>query len=120
MVDRKTGKSFTPLVPALSIPSHDHYLEEALEPAIGLVVHVSYRRATSEMGRIQNRFMSHTTVHRRLQEFAQDHFWITPPSHFAPQKVSGLVVGFSWLQKEITMQKILLGKSIVKAKIGTI
>ena len=73
MVDRKMGKSFTPLVSALSIPAHDHYLEEALEPAIGLVVHVSYRRATSEVERIQSQSPGHTTVHRRLQEFAQAH-----------------------------------------------
>lgn len=73
MVDRKTGKSFTPLVSALSIPSHDHYLEEAMEPSIGLVVHVSFRRAASEVERIQNQSMSHTTVHRRLREFAQSH-----------------------------------------------
>ena len=73
MVDRKTGKSFTPLVSALSIPAHDHYLEEALEPAIGLVVHVSFRRAASEVERIQSQSVGHTTVHRRLQEFAQTH-----------------------------------------------
>lgn len=73
MVDRKTGKSFTPLVSALAIPAHDHYLEEAMEPAIGLVVHVSFRRATSEVERIQSQCMSPTTVHRRLREFAQTH-----------------------------------------------
>ena len=73
MVDWKTGKSFTPLVLALSIPAHDHYLDEAMEPPIGLVVHVSFRRATSEVERIQSQSMSHTTVHRRLREFAQTH-----------------------------------------------
>jgi hypothetical protein len=73
MVDRKTGKSFTPLVSALSIPAHDRYLEEAMEPSIGLVMHVSFRRATSEVERIQKQSMSHTTVHRRLREFAQTH-----------------------------------------------
>jgi hypothetical protein len=71
MVDRKTGKSSTPLVMALSIQAHDRYLEEAMEPSIGLVVHVSFRRATSEVKRSQNQSMSHTTVHRRLREFAQ-------------------------------------------------
>jgi len=73
IVDRKTAKSFTPLVSALSIPAHDHYLEEAMEPSIGLVAHISFRRATSEVERIQNQSMSHTTVHRRLREFAQTH-----------------------------------------------
>ena len=41
-----------PLAEALAIPAYDHYLEEALEPGIGLRVHVSYRRATSEVERI--------------------------------------------------------------------
>jgi hypothetical protein len=62
-----------PLVQALAIPAYDHYLEEALEPGIGLSVHVSYRRAASEVERIQGQSMSHTTVHGRLQEFAPSH-----------------------------------------------
>jgi len=73
MADRKTGKSFTPLVQALAIPAHDQYLEESLEPSLGLVVHVSFRRATKEVERLQGQSMSHTTVHRRLQEFVQTH-----------------------------------------------
>jgi hypothetical protein len=73
MVDRKTGHTFMPLVEALSIPAHDHVLEEAMEPSIGRVMHVSFRRATSEVQRIQGTTMSHTTVHNRLQEFAKTH-----------------------------------------------
>ena len=73
MVDRKRGKSFTPLASALSIPARDHYLEEALEPSIGLAVHVSFRRATKEVERIQGQSTSASTVHRRLREFAQTH-----------------------------------------------
>jgi hypothetical protein len=73
LVDRKQGRTFRPLVEALSIPPHDQYLEEALEPSIGLVVHVSFRRATKEVERIQGQSMSHTTVHGRFQQFAQTH-----------------------------------------------
>lgn len=73
MVDGKTGKSFMPLVLVLSIPAHDHYLEEAMEPALGLVVHVSFRRAKSEVERIKGPSMSHPKVHRRLREFVQTH-----------------------------------------------
>jgi hypothetical protein len=73
LVDQKTGKTFLPLVKALSIPAHDHFLEEAMEPSIGLAMHVSFRRATSEVERIQGQLMSHTTTHRRLREFAQTH-----------------------------------------------
>lgn len=71
--DQHSGRSLTPLVKALAIPAYDHYLEEALEPGIGLSVHVSYRRARSEVERIGGQSMSHTTVHRRLQELAASH-----------------------------------------------
>ena len=71
--DQPSGRSLMPLVEALAIPAYDHYLEDALEPGIGLSVHVSYRRATSEVERIGGVSMSHTTVHRRLQEFARRH-----------------------------------------------
>jgi hypothetical protein len=71
--DQQSGSSLTPLVEALAIPAYDQYLEEALEPGIGLTVHVSYRRASSEVERIGGQSMSHTTVHRRLQELARNH-----------------------------------------------
>jgi len=71
--DRESGRSLMPLVEALAIPAYDHYLEEALEPGIGLSVHVSYRRATSEVVRLGGQSMSHTTVHTRLQKFARSH-----------------------------------------------
>ena len=48
-------------------------MDEALEPGIGLCAHVSYRRAAAEVERIGGQTMSHTTIHRRLQEFAGSH-----------------------------------------------
>lgn len=71
--DRESGRTLMPLAQALAIPAYDHYLAEALEPGIGLSVHVSYRRATSEVERIGGQSMSHTTVHSRLQKFARSH-----------------------------------------------
>jgi hypothetical protein len=71
--DQQNGRSLMPLVQALDIPAYDHYLEDALEPGIGLSVHVSYRRASSEVERLGGQSMSHTTVHNRLQEFARNH-----------------------------------------------
>jgi len=71
--DRGSGRTLVPLVEALAIPAYDHYLEEALEAGMGLTVHVSYRRASSEVKRIRGQSSGHTTVHRRLQEFAADH-----------------------------------------------
>lgn len=71
--DEQSGRSVSPLVQALAIPAYAQYLEEALEPGIGLSMHVSYRRAQSEVGRMVGVSMSHTTVHRRLQELAGRH-----------------------------------------------
>ena len=64
--------TITPLVDFLAIPPYTRYLEESIEPAIGLSVHTSYRRSTSEVKRIQGATMSHTTVHRRLQQVARN------------------------------------------------
>jgi hypothetical protein len=33
-------------------------------------------------------------------EASLDHFWVAPPSHFAPQKVRGLVVGFAYYERD--------------------
>ncbi len=73
LMDLKTGKTFQPLRKALAIPAHDHYLEEALESSMGLALHVSYRRSVKEVERIQGPSPAHTTLHARLQEFAQNH-----------------------------------------------
>ena len=71
--DRQSGRTVMPLVETLAIPAYDHYLEEALEAGVGLTVHVSYRRASSEVRRIQGQCASPTTVHGRLQEIARRH-----------------------------------------------
>ncbi|RPJ12397.1 MAG: hypothetical protein EHM37_09160 [Deltaproteobacteria bacterium] len=73
VLDRRNGRSLTPLVKALAIPEQVRFLEEALEPGIGLCAHVSYRRAAGEVERIGGQAMSHTTIHRRLQQFARTH-----------------------------------------------
>lgn len=73
LTDRQEKATVIPLKEALSIPSHDRYLDEAMEAPIGLTVHVSYRRASSEIERIQGRSVSHSTVHNRVQEFAKTH-----------------------------------------------
>ena len=73
LLDRSTGRSLVPLTKTLSIPQQVRFLDEALEPGMGLCVHVSYRRAAGEVERISGRTMSHTTIHRRLQQFARMH-----------------------------------------------
>lgn len=78
-----------PLKDYLKIPSHQQYLDEALEPGIGLSVHVSFRRATAETERIRQTSMSHTTVHRRLQSLADDN---CPFSNLKDKKYRFLIV----------------------------
>lgn len=71
--DWKTGRSLTPLGKALAIPEQLQFLDVALEPRIGLGVHVSCRRTAAEVERIGGQTMSHSTIHRRLQGFAGSH-----------------------------------------------
>ena len=76
LLDCRGNKQHTivPLKQFLSIPHYNQYLDESLEPAIGLCVHTSYRRSASEVERIQGNTLGHTTVHRRLQLLAAEHF----------------------------------------------
>jgi len=61
--DSKDGRTFAPLPEILSLPAYDHYLDEALEPGIGLAVHVSYRCSADEIKRIQGQSINHNTLH---------------------------------------------------------
>lgn len=69
--DSKERGTFAPLPKVLSLPANDHYLDDALEPGIGLAVHTSYRCSSDEIKRIQGQSISHSTIHRRLQIFAE-------------------------------------------------
>ena len=74
LIDTRAEKKryIVPLKDYLNIPAHQRYLDEALEPGIGLSVHVSFRRAAAETERIRQTSMSHTTIHRRLQSLADN------------------------------------------------
>jgi hypothetical protein len=53
-------------------------------------------------------------------EASHDHLWVTPPSHFTPQKVKGFVVGFTWQRERKTIiKKILLISRSVKGKFAS-
>jgi len=69
--DKRSKKTFLPLAKALSIPSHRQYLDEAMEPAAGLVAHVSFRRSISESERITTGKIGKDTFHSWLQDFAK-------------------------------------------------
>ena len=51
-------------------------------------------------------------------EASYDYHLITPPSLFTPQKIRGLVVGFTWFRRQTTFRNILLTSWIVKGKIA--
>jgi hypothetical protein len=71
-----TRQILIPLREALQIPKYRQYQNEAMEPAIGLSVHLSYNRSDLEVDRILGSGASRWTVWRRLHEFSssQCHF----------------------------------------------
>lgn len=69
--DKKKKKTFLPLAKALAIPGYRQYLNEAMEPAAGLVAHVSFRRSVSESERIATGKIGKDTFHSWLQDFAE-------------------------------------------------
>jgi len=71
-----TRQILIPLREALQIPKYRQYQNEAMEPAIGLSVHLSYNRSDLEVERILGSGASRWTVWRRLHEFSssQCHF----------------------------------------------
>ena len=54
-----------------------------------------------------------------LLEASHDHLLVTPPSHFAPQKVRGWFDGFIGLRRETTAINILLTSWVVKGNIAS-
>lgn len=68
--DNRTNKTLVPLIERLAIPKYKRYLDESLEPAIGLAVHLSYGRSEKETSRILDHCASRWTVWRRLKEFS--------------------------------------------------
>lgn len=48
------------------------YQEESLEAAVGQAIHLSYRLASEEVGRIKGSAPAKSTVYRRVQETGRD------------------------------------------------
>lgn len=71
MYDRRRGVVFCPLVRRLAIVPYKQYQGEALEAAVGQVIHLSYRRGTEEARRLRRHRPSKSTVHRTVQTLAQ-------------------------------------------------
>lgn len=73
LYDKVNKKTVVPLRMNDFLPRYRRYPEEMTEPGIGLAVHLSYRRSNKEVERIRKEEVSPSasTLHRRLQEFAQ-------------------------------------------------
>jgi len=71
MIDNQTGKKIYPLAQTLDWLPYRRYQPGALEPGVGLVMHLSYRQASSEGQRIQGHGPSKSTLHRAVQELAE-------------------------------------------------
>lgn len=72
VLDKEAHKTLTPLPDAIGLPRYRRQMTETGEGGIGLVCHVSYRRSAKEVDRILGTGMSKSTLHRQVQEFAQD------------------------------------------------
>jgi len=71
LYDRQTKKVFPPLVKKLSILCHKQYQREALEAAVGQVIHLSYRMGEKEVRRIKGYAPGRSTLHRCIKELAE-------------------------------------------------
>ena len=71
LIDRHTGKKVYPLPQSLNWLPYRQYQPGALEPGVGLAMHLSYRQASSEGQRIQGHGPSKSTLHRGVQELAE-------------------------------------------------
>ena len=71
LYDRQTKNVFPPLVNVLSILPYKQYQREALEAAVGQVIHLSYRLGEKEVRRIMGYAPGRSTLHRCVKELAE-------------------------------------------------
>ncbi len=64
LYDRQTASVFPPLVQKLAILPYKQYQREALEAAVGQVIHLSYRLGEKEVRRIKGYAPGKSTLHR--------------------------------------------------------
>jgi len=73
LYDRQTGSVFPPLVQELAILPYKQYQREALEAAVGQVIHLSYRLGEKEVRRIKGYAPGKSTLHRCIKELAEQY-----------------------------------------------
>ena len=71
--DKNRGRIFCPLMRKLAIFPYKQYQRESLEASVGQVIHLSYRLASKEVARIRGCAPSKSTLHRVVQELAEDY-----------------------------------------------
>lgn len=85
MMDTQTGKAVVPLARELALVPYKQYQAEALEPGIGLAIHLSYLQASSEVIRIKGQGPRKSTAYRWFRELSKTHgHW--PPLREIPYR----------------------------------
>lgn len=69
--DKKRATVFCPLLRTLEVTPYKQYQEESVEAAVGQAIHLSYRLASKEVGRIKGSAPGKSTLWRRVQELAE-------------------------------------------------
>ncbi len=74
LYDKLSNKTVVPLRDSGFFPRYVQYSQDATEAGIGLAIHISYRLAAKEEGRIlqQEHPVPAATLHRHLQKFAEE------------------------------------------------
>lgn len=70
IVDKKTGKTIIPLSRELGIEPYRQYQAGVMEAGVGLAIHLSFARASSEVLRIKGQGPSKSTLYRWFREIS--------------------------------------------------
>ena len=73
MKDTKSGKTIIPLAIELALEPYKQYQAEAMESSIGLAIHLSFARASSEVKRIKGHGPSKSTTYRWFMDLSRTH-----------------------------------------------
>ena len=71
MIDTQTGKNIIPFARELAMEPYKECQADAMESSIGLVVHLSFARACSEVMRIKSHGPSKSTIYRWFMDFSR-------------------------------------------------
>lgn len=72
VLNKETRRTLIPVSEAIGLPRYSRHVVETGEGGIGLVCHLSYRKSVKEIDRLRDTDMSKSTLHRQVQNFAED------------------------------------------------